>query len=135
MSFRLITLWRSVFNEATFQEMLLPSSSMLYNDGRSILQNVASLNILIHSVINLYLKRQTKIFLWLWDPLFSWDFGKCPSPLRKRRGVYTMVIILKMVPNLIQRGTWKLSFYKFKTLIWGTYQTLLLILSQFKQIN
>ena len=39
-----------MFNEATFREILLPS---LPEDGRSISQNVASLNILVHDVINL----------------------------------------------------------------------------------
>ena len=39
-----------MFNEATFREILLPSSG---DDGRSISRNVASLNILVHDVINL----------------------------------------------------------------------------------
>ena len=39
-----------MFNEATFQEILLPSSP---DDGRSISRNVASLNILVHNVIKL----------------------------------------------------------------------------------
>ena len=38
-----------------FQEILLPSSLTLHNDGSSISPNVASLNILVHDVINLYL--------------------------------------------------------------------------------
>ena len=42
-------------NEATFREILLPSSGTMIgpDDGRSISRNVASLNILVHDVINL----------------------------------------------------------------------------------
>ena len=41
----------SVFNEAKFRVILLPSSDNV-NDGRSISQNVASLNTLVHDVTN-----------------------------------------------------------------------------------
>ena len=62
---RFTTLQASMFNEAIFQEILLPSSGTLQDDGRSISRNVALLNILVHYLINLLLniKRQTKIFL------------------------------------------------------------------------
>ena len=40
-----------MFNEATFWEILLPSSSWP-DDGRSISRNTASLHILVHDVID-----------------------------------------------------------------------------------
>ena len=43
-----------MFNEATFREIFLPSSG---NDGRSIPRNVASLNTLVHDVVNLLYQR------------------------------------------------------------------------------
>ena len=47
-----------MFNEATFREILLPSSP---DDGRSISRNVASLSIHVHDVINLlYYKEEYK---------------------------------------------------------------------------
>ena len=42
--------WASMFNEATFREIRKSTSP---NDGRSISRNVASLNIIVHDLINL----------------------------------------------------------------------------------
>ena len=46
-----------MFNEATFREILLPSP----DDRRSISQNVASLNILVHDKILFKLSKITEI--------------------------------------------------------------------------
>ena len=55
------TSWTSMFNEATFQEILLPSSSAPLWEKYSISRNVASLNILVHDVKNvLYYEHWTE---------------------------------------------------------------------------
>ena len=44
-----------MFNKATFGEIPIPSSGniIIYDDGKSISRNVASLNKLVHDVLNL----------------------------------------------------------------------------------
>ena len=49
-----------MFNEATFREILLPSSG---DDGRSISRNVASLNILVHDVMLMQVQDYIDSFL------------------------------------------------------------------------
>ena len=57
-----ITSWTRMFKWATFREILLAS---LGDDGRSISQNVAHLNIVVHDVINLlYYEYWTDKQIW-----------------------------------------------------------------------
>ena len=55
---KFIASWTSMFNEATFRENWEKYPMMgevsLLDDGKSISRNIASLNILVHSVINLF---------------------------------------------------------------------------------
>ena len=63
-----------------FQEILLPSSVTLHNDGNSISPNVASLNILVHDVINLYLLYicAVLVFNLYWSASDKLSLGRLP---------------------------------------------------------
>ena len=70
-----ITSRTSMFNEATFQEILLPSS------GRSISRNVASLNKFVHYVINLlYYEHWTSENIFAYNVFDVWKKSPGPPP-------------------------------------------------------